>query len=68
VEAKGFKTMQLAVDVQMNSTANGSIKLQIGQESTVVEVQASEVQVNWCDRDCKTDDGTAIGSSRKVPR
>jgi hypothetical protein len=46
VEAKGFKTMQLAVDVQVNTTANGSIKLQIGQESTVVEVQASEVQVN----------------------
>src|ERR1700733_8162329 len=45
-EAKGFKTMQLSVDVQVNNTANGSIKLEIGQESTVVEVQASEVSVN----------------------
>src|ERR1700674_1575074 len=45
-EAKGFKTTQLSVDVQVNNTANGSIKLEIGQESTVVEVQASEVQVN----------------------
>src|ERR1700735_4191452 len=45
-EAKGFKTMQLAVDVQVNNTANGSIKLEIGQESTLVEVQASEVGVN----------------------
>ena len=45
-EAKGFKTMQLSVDVQVNNTANGSIKLEIGQESTVVEVQASEVGVN----------------------
>ena len=45
-EAKGFKTTQLSVDVQVNNTANGSIKLEIGQESTVVEVQASEVSVN----------------------
>src|ERR1700733_12722237 len=45
-EAKGFKTTQLKVDVQVNNTANGNIKLEIGQESTVVEVQASEVQVN----------------------
>ncbi|MFZ0200146.1 MAG: hypothetical protein WAL05_13210, partial [Candidatus Sulfotelmatobacter sp.] len=29
-----------------NNTANGSIKLEIGQESTVVEVQSSEVGVN----------------------
>ena len=45
-EAKGFKTTQLSVDVQVNNTANVSIKLEIGQESTVVEVQASEVAVN----------------------
>jgi hypothetical protein len=45
-EAKGFKTMQMSVDVQVNNTANGSIKLEIGQESTVVEVQGSEVAVN----------------------
>ena len=45
-EAKGFKTMQMSVDVQVNNTANGSIKLEIGQESTVVEVEASEVAVN----------------------
>lgn len=45
-EAKGFKTTQLTVEVQVNNTANGSIKLEIGQESTVVEVQSSEVAVN----------------------
>jgi len=45
-EAKGFKTTQLKVDVQVNNTANGNIKLEIGQESTVVEVQGSEVAVN----------------------
>jgi hypothetical protein len=45
-EAKGFKTMQMSVNVQVNNTANGGLKLEIGQESTVVEVQASEVAVN----------------------
>ena len=45
-EAKGFKTTQLKVDVQVNNTANGNIELEIGQESTVVEVQGSEVAVN----------------------
>ncbi|MGA8271653.1 MAG: TonB-dependent receptor [Candidatus Sulfotelmatobacter sp.] len=46
VEAKGFKTSQLSLDVKVDNAANGSIKLEIGQESTVVEVQGSEVQVN----------------------
>jgi hypothetical protein len=46
IEAKGFKTAQLALDVKVDNTANGSAKLEVGQESTVVEVQASEIQVN----------------------
>ena len=46
IEAKGFKTAQLLLDVKVETTANGSVKLEIGQESTVVEVQATEVQVN----------------------
>jgi len=46
VEAKGFKTTQITLDVKVDNTANGSVKLEIGQESTVVEVQASEIQVN----------------------
>src|SRR5579863_8952795 len=45
-EVKAFKTTQLLVDVQVNNTSNGNIKLEIGQESTVVEVQSSEVAVN----------------------
>jgi hypothetical protein len=45
-EAKGCKTMQMSVDVQVNDTANASFKLEIGHESTVVEVQSSEVAVN----------------------
>src|ERR1700734_3804390 len=46
VEAKGFKTTQVSLDVKVDNAANGSAKLEIGQESTVVEVQGSEVQVN----------------------
>jgi len=46
IEAKGFKTAQLPLDVRVDNTANGSVRLEIGQESTVVEVQASEIQVN----------------------
>ena len=46
LEAKGFKTAQLTIEVRVDNAANGSVKLEIGQESTVVEVQASEVQVN----------------------
>jgi hypothetical protein len=46
VEAKGFKTTQLAVNVQVDNTANGSAKLELGQESTVIDVQASAVSVN----------------------
>lgn len=46
IEAKGFKTAQLALTVQVANAANGSVKLEVGQESTVVEVQANEVQVN----------------------
>ncbi len=46
IEAKGFKTAQLPLDVKVDNTANGSVKLEIGQESTVVDVQASDIQVN----------------------
>jgi hypothetical protein len=46
VEARGFKTSQLPVVVQVAVTASGSIKLELGQESTVVEVQGSAITVN----------------------
>ncbi len=46
IEAKGFKTTQLALDVKVETSVNGSVRLEIGQESTVVDVQATEVQVN----------------------
>jgi hypothetical protein len=46
VEAKGFKTSEVPLNVQVGNTANGSVKLEIGQESTVIEVQGSSIQVN----------------------
>ncbi len=46
VETKGFKTAQLSLNVQVDNAANGNLKLEIGQESTVVEVQGTEIQVN----------------------
>jgi hypothetical protein len=46
IESKGFKTVQVSLSVQVDNTANGSAKLELGQESTVVDVQASEVTVN----------------------
>src|SRR6266853_1147593 len=46
VETKGFKTTQLPVVVQVAVTATGNVKLELGQESTVVEVQGSAVTVN----------------------
>jgi hypothetical protein len=46
VEAKGFKTAELPVEVKVNTVAAGNLKLEIGQESTVVEVQGTVTQVN----------------------
>lgn len=46
VEAQGFKTSELTVTVQVGVTASGNIKLQVGQANQVIEVQASELEVN----------------------
>ena len=46
IEAKGFKTAELPVEVKVNTVAAGNLKLEIGQESTVVEVQGTVTQVN----------------------
>jgi hypothetical protein len=46
VEAKGFKTTQQAVIVQVAVTSSGNIKMEVGQESTVVDVQTNAVTVN----------------------
>jgi hypothetical protein len=46
VEAKGFKTSEASFTVQVGVTSSGNIKLQVGEATQVVEVQASDVQVN----------------------
>jgi hypothetical protein len=46
VEAKGFRTSELPLTVQVGAVATGNIKLEVGETSQVVEVQGSAVQVN----------------------
>src|SRR6266478_5580753 len=46
VEAKGFKTIDLPLVVQVGNTVSGNVRMQIGQESQVVEVQGNAVVVN----------------------
>jgi hypothetical protein len=46
VESKGFKTVEIPVVVQVTVTSSGNVKLEVGQESQVIEVQASALQVN----------------------
>jgi hypothetical protein len=46
VETKGFKSAELPVTVQVGVTANGNMKLTVGQSTETVEVQASAVSIN----------------------
>jgi hypothetical protein len=46
VEAKGFKTSEVPVVVQVTVTASGNVKLEVGQGTEVVEVQATTNAVN----------------------
>jgi len=46
VTATGFKTLSIPVVVEVGNTATANAKLELGAESQVVEVQASQVQVN----------------------
>jgi hypothetical protein len=46
VEAAGFKTQVQTITVQVVQTSTGSFKLEIGQGSTVVEVQGSTNTIN----------------------
>jgi hypothetical protein len=46
VDAAGFKTTEAAIIVEVGVTATGSLKLQLGQASQIVEVQADTLQVN----------------------
>lgn len=46
VEAKGFKTTDAIIVVQVAVTASGNMRLEVGQESQVVEVAGGAVEVN----------------------
>jgi hypothetical protein len=46
VEAPGFKSSETAITVQVGVTANGDIKMQVGQATQVVEVQGTQIAVN----------------------
>src|SRR6202045_217945 len=46
VSAKGFSSVSETITVELGNTASANIKLQIGQESQVIEVQAATVAVN----------------------
>jgi hypothetical protein len=46
VSAKGFATAEVSRTVLVGNTATVNVKLQVGQETQVIEVQDSEVRVN----------------------
>jgi len=46
VSAKGFSSISQTVVVQVGNTSTANARLQVGQESTVVEVQGSTLAVN----------------------
>ncbi|MGA7377200.1 MAG: carboxypeptidase regulatory-like domain-containing protein, partial [Candidatus Sulfotelmatobacter sp.] len=46
VEAQGFKTSEVPVTVQVGVTSSGNVKLQLGESTQVVQVQAETVAVN----------------------
>ncbi len=46
VQAKGFKTTELTIPVEITTTSSGNVKLEVGQESTTIEVQSTAVAVN----------------------
>jgi Carboxypeptidase regulatory-like domain len=46
VTAKGFSTVAEVITVQVGNTASFNPKLQVGQESQVIEVQSNAVEVN----------------------
>ena len=46
VQGKGFRSSEVTLTVQVGNTASGNVRLQLGAESQVVEVQGSTVAVN----------------------
>jgi hypothetical protein len=46
ISGKGFKTLSQAIAVLVGNTSTVNAKLELGQETQVIEVQAEQVQVN----------------------
>jgi Carboxypeptidase regulatory-like domain len=46
VEAKGFKTTQITVTVQVGVTSSANVKLEVGAENAIVEVTGEAISVN----------------------
>src|SRR3989442_5601146 len=46
ISGKGFKTVNQGIAVQVGNTATVNAKLELGQESQVIEVQGEQLQVN----------------------
>lgn len=46
VQAPGFKSAELTIPVQISVTSSGNVKLDVGQQSAMVEVQTSAIAVN----------------------
>jgi len=46
IEAQGFKTTEATFTIQVGVTSPGDIRLQVGQMSQIVQVEAAELQVN----------------------
>jgi Carboxypeptidase regulatory-like domain len=46
IEYSGFKTVEIPVTVQVNTTASANARLTLGESGQVIEVQATEVAVN----------------------
>lgn len=46
VQAKGFKTAELTIRVEIAVTSSGNVRLEVGQETTTVEVHTTAITVN----------------------
>jgi hypothetical protein len=46
IQAKGFQTAQLTIPVQITVTSSGNVKLEIGKETSTIEVHTSAISVN----------------------
>jgi hypothetical protein len=46
ISVKGFRSLEQSVNVQVGNTATANVAMQVGQESQVIEVQGSTLQVN----------------------